>query len=70
MVAANPEDPNRYLKSVGGRPYQFRVTIDRGPCFSGTRVTIPLRTTVLEEARKIRDILETALMQAHYIRTR
>ena len=68
MVQENKRDPDRHLKIVEGRPIQFRATIDRGECFCGHRITVPLRTTDIDKARIRRDLIENALLKAAYVR--
>ena len=55
---------NRNLKKSAGRPYQLRLSLDQGKAFNRLRVTIPLNTHDIAEARERRDCILVAYEKA------
>ena len=70
MVKEHKTDPNRYLKIVEGRPIQFRAFISTTDNQVGYRITVPLRTHNIREARRLRNYLEDFMLKAELARKR
>jgi hypothetical protein len=65
--AAKENDPNHHLSTNEFGWWRMRVTVDRGPKYTGERVMICLGTNSETEARIRRDLVIAALCKAALI---
>lgn len=62
-----PLPPNHHLAKHTRGSYRVFVTVDRGPKYTGQRISVPVRTHDEEEARARRDILIDGLIRANVL---